>query len=54
MITLKQMYTEYIQTQERKLEELEKQLAKTKEDIDNVTKLMLACPYDPNEVSHDD
>ena len=55
MITEKQMYIEYIQAQERKLEELQKQLARTKEDIDNVTKLMLACPYEEeHEISQDD
>ena len=54
MRTERQMYQEYIDAQQRKLEELTKQLAKTKEDIDNVTKLMLACPYeDKDEVSHD-
>lgn len=54
MRTERQMYEEYIEAQQRKLEELTKQLAKTKEDIDNVTKLMLACPYEPNELSQDD
>ena len=55
MRTERQMYQEYIEAQERKLEELTRQLAKTKEDIDNVTKLMLACPYEgENEISQDD
>jgi hypothetical protein len=55
MKTERQMYQEYIEAQERKLEELTRQLAKTKEDIDNVTKLMLACPYEEqDEISQDD
>ena len=54
MMTEKQMYREYIETQKRKLEELKKQIIKTQEDIDNVTKIMLTCPYEPDEISHDD
>jgi hypothetical protein len=54
MITEQQMYEEYIATQEKKLQELLIQITKIKEDIDNVTKLMLSCPYDKTKISHTD
>lgn len=46
MITEKQMYEEYIATQQRKLNDLLNQIKKIEEDIDTVTKLMVNCPYD--------
>lgn len=45
MKTEKQIYEEYIVTQQARLEALEKEIERVKIDIDNVTKLMVECPY---------
>lgn len=46
MKTESQMYTDYITTQQARLEALEKEKANIQKDIDNVRKLMVGCPYD--------
>jgi len=48
MKTETQLYVEYIEAQEAKLEALVKQVEAIKKDIDNVRSMMVACPYDSN------
>jgi hypothetical protein len=45
MKTERQMYEEYISAQEARLEALLQQANAIQKDIDNVTTLMLKCPY---------
>jgi hypothetical protein len=45
MKTERQMYEEYLDAQYKRLNELIEERAKVEKDIDNVTTLMLKCPY---------
>jgi uncharacterized protein (UPF0335 family) len=49
MKTETQMYEEYIASQKARLEALEKEKAMIEKDIDNVTKLMVSCPYESSK-----
>ena len=51
MKTERQMYEEYIAAQQERLEKLLDEQHRIQLDIDNVTNLMVECPY---EVPHDD
>jgi hypothetical protein len=51
MKTERQMYEEYLDAQYKRLDELIEERAKVELDIDNVTTLMLNCPY---EIQHKD
>ena len=47
MKTERQMYEEYLDAQYKRLHELIEERARIEKDIDNVTTLMLKCPYEP-------
>jgi len=49
MKTERQMYEEYIEAQKARLEKLLEEQKKIEKDIDEVTKLMLECPYDQTQ-----
>jgi hypothetical protein len=46
MKTERQMYEEYLDVQYKRLHELIEERARVEKDIDNVTTLMVECPYD--------